>query len=346
MLTSWEDRCVLITGACGFVGANLSRVLIDHGATVIGCDRAGSSPSLRALFGGVIHPFVVLGDVTDLNDMLSLVDQVRPDVIYHLAGQGHIKDAQEEPWPAFHVNVMGTVAVLEAVRRIKPDTVVVCASSNHAYVGGPQPAFGPFLCKSLRDDESGTSGYPEANPLNGNDVYGASKAMGDRAVACYRHSLGLRTAAVRHVNAYGPGDPHATHLVIQSILACLSGAVPTLRGYGSAVKGYLHIADVVSAYLMIADRVDEVPGHAVNVTDPMSEASVLTIMRIVCAVAGLDPDRVYPAPESSSDQEGYEERLDASLMESFGWRPRFNLHTGIADTVAWYRTHRGMAWLV
>ena len=182
--------------------------------------------------------------------------------------------------------------------------------------------------------------------MNANDVYGASKAMGDRAVACYRYSLGLRAVAVRHVNSYGPGDPHATHLVTQSILACLAGAAPTLRGLGSAVKGYVHIEDVVSAYLLIADRVDDMPGHAVNVTDPASEVSVLTIMRTVCEVAGLDPDRVQPAPESSSDQEGYEERLDASLVESFGWRPRFNLHTGIADTMAWYRTHRGMAWLV
>lgn len=339
---TWLHRKVLITGATGFVGSHLMRTLCDIGATPIGLDRTATSSSLRALFGGVVHPFVVLGDVTDLDDMLSLIDQVQPDVIYHLAGQGHIKDAQENPWPAFSVNVMGTVAVLEAVRRVKPETIIVCASSNHAYVGGPQPPFSATPLKSMREDA--LSGYLETAALNGNDVYGASKSMCDRAVSCYRHSSGLRTAAVRHVNSYGPADPHPSHLVTASILSCLVGAAPTLRGQGTALKGYLHIHDVISAYLTIAEHIDELPGHAVNVTVPECEASVLEIMRIVCGVAGLEPERVQPN-DQVSDQEGYEERLDGSLIASLGWRPRFSLHTGIADTFAWYRERRGMAWL-
>ena len=136
-MNSWANRRVLVTGLNGFVGAHIAHDLLAREATVIGLDRARSFPSLRVLCGDR-HPKVVVGDVTDLDDMLSLVDQLRPDVVVHLAGVSHIKDSQEAPWPAFHVNVMGTVAVLEAVRRVKPDTIVLCASSNHAYVGGPQ----------------------------------------------------------------------------------------------------------------------------------------------------------------------------------------------------------------
>jgi len=337
---TWADRRVLITGHIGFVGSNLVRTLLDVSAKPFGVDRARSSPSLRVL--NAECPGIV-ADVTSLTDMIQILDEIRPDVVYHLAGQGHIKDAQEVPWLAFYVNVLGTVAVLEAVRRARPTTVIVCASSNHAYVGGPQPRR-PFLLKAQRED--GTSGWGEDNILNGTDVYGASKSMGDRAVACYRHSLGLRAAAVRHVNAYGPGDPHASHLVTASILSCLRGEPPQLRGQGTAVKGYLHVADVVAAYLRIAERVDELHGHAVNVTDPEAEASVLQVMTAVCAAAGLDARRIVSLPGSVSDQEGYEERLDDSQIRALGWRPTFTLHTGIADTVAWYQAHGGMSWLV
>ena len=324
----WKGRRVLVTGHAGFVGANLMAELLDRGALPMGYDHVLYSASLKAL--GADCPRVA-GDVMDLSLLMRTMHDFRPEVIYHLAGQGHIKDSQEAPFAAFHLNAMGTVAVLEAVRREAPHAVVVCASSNHAYIGGCD--FAPYV----------TARIFEKAPLAATDVYGSSKIMADVAVRCYRESYDLRAAAVRHVNAYGPADPHASHLVTGAILSCLEGKRPVLRSDGSAVKGYLHVADVVSAYLAVAERIDDLLEHAVNVAVPACEASALEVAREVMRAAGMDGEPEVLGEDLS--QSGYMERLDDGLIQSLGWVPRFGLRTGIAAAYEWYKAHGAMAWL-
>ena len=324
----WKGRRVLITGHCGFVGSNLVAALLDRGALPVGVDRVLSSPSLRVL--GVDYSAVV-ADVLDLTALLRIVHDVRPEVVIHLAGQGHITDAQEAPFAAFHLNAMGTVAVLEAVRREAPRAAVVCASSNHAYLGGLP--WTRYVAARLT----------EKHELAAADVYGASKISADVAVRCYHRSYNLRAAAVRHVNAYGPADPHASHLITGAIVSCLEGKRPVRRADGSAEKGYLHVADVVSAYLRIAERIDDLPSHAVNVAAPACEASALEVAHEVMLAAGMDGEPEVLGEDLS--QSGYMERLDDGLIQLLGWFPRFGLRTGIAATYDWYKTHGGRAWL-
>ena len=321
----WSGKRVLVTGIAGFVGANLARAAHDAGATVGGIDRAPSSPSMRALG---VDAKAIVADVTDLRAMVNAMAETRPDVVYHLAGMGHIADCQAAPFPAFDVNAMGTVVVLEAVRRAAPEATVVCASSNHVYLGG------------LSGSESR---YNEFDDLDAIDAYGSAKIAADLAVRCYGQSYDLRAAAVRHVNSYGPADPHVSHLVTGAILSCLEGKRPVLRSDGSAIKGYLHVADVVGAYLAVAERIDDLPGHAVNVAAPACEASALEVAREVMWAAGMDGE-----PEvlnQNLSQRDYVERLDDSLIRTFGWAPRFGLRTGILDVYEWYRAHGGGAWL-
>ena len=324
----WRGKRVLITGHAGFVGSNLVAALLDLDALPCGVDRVLSSPSLRALGADCLS---VVADVTDLDAMVRVLTDLRPDVVFQLAGMGHIADCQADPYQAFAVNAMGTVAVLEAVRRAAPTAAVVCASSNHAYIGGCD--FAPYV----------TARIDEKAPLAAVDAYGASKVAADTAVRCYRASYGLRAAAVRHVNSYGPADPHRSHLVTGAILSCLEGKRPVLRSDGSAVKGYLHVADVVHAYLTVAQCVESLPGHAVNVADEACEASALDIAREVMRVAGMDGEPEVRSEDLS--QRGYEERLSARVIRSIGWVPRFDLRTGIADAYAWYQKMGGMAWL-
>ena len=325
LLGFWKGRRVLVTGHSGFVGANLIAELLDRGALPLGYDRVLSSPSLRVLG---VDCMSVLGDVLDLTALRHVVADLRPQVVVHLAGASHIQESQNSPYQAFQVNAMGTVTVLEAVRREAPHAVVVCASSNHAYIGGCD--FAPYV----------TARVDEKAPLAAVDAYGASKVAADVAVRCYRHSYHLRAAAVRHVNSYGPADPHVSHLVTRAILSCLEGRRPVLRSDGSAVKGYLHVADVVSAYLAVAERIDDLSG-AVNVAGP--EASALEVAREVMRAAGMDGEPEILSEDLS--QRDYVERLDDSLIQSLGWAPRFGLRTGIADAFAWYKAHGGMAWL-
>mgnify|MGYP001578644907 CR=1 FL=1 len=326
MADFWRGRRVLVTGHAGFVGSNLGAELLDRGALPMGYDPVLYSPSLKVLGVDCAR---VAGDVADLRLLMGTMHDFQPEVIFHLAGQGHIKDSQEAPFAAFHLNAMGTVAVLEAVRREAPHyAVVVCASSNHVYLGG------------LRGSDAR---YNEHDDLDAVDAYGSSKIAADLAVRCYRESYGLRAAALRHVNSYGPADPHESHLVTGAILACLDGKRPTLRSDGSALKGYLHVCDVVEAYLLVAERVDTLPCHAVNVADREAEASAEAVARLVMRAAGMAGDPEVLGEDLS--QSGYEERLDATILRGLGWTPYHGLAGGIAATYRWYRQHGGRAWL-
>ena len=222
--------------------------------------------------------------------------------------------------------------------------VVVCASSNHVYVGGLLGHSDARLREEFRGQRRDQGFlHREVGALHAIDAYGSAKIAADLAVRCYREAYGLRAAAVRHVNSYGPADPHASHLITGAILSCLGGKRPVLRSDGSAVKGYLHIFDVVNAYLTIAERIDELPGHAVNVAAPACEASAREIAQEVMRVAGMDGEPEVLSQDLS--QQGYVERLDDSLIQSLGWFPRFGLRAGIADTYAWYQKMGGMAGL-
>ena len=323
MLT-WEGRRVLITGACGFVGANLTKMLMDCRATVIGLDRATSSPSLRALCGQG-HPPVVVGDVTDLNDMLSLVDQVRPDVIYHLAGQGHIKDSQEAPWPAFHVNVMGTVAMLEAVRRVKPDTVVVVASSNEVY-----PAGGPW-----REEQT-----PEPRTL-----YGWSKATQDAVARAYGRMFSLRVACLRHTNAVGPANPHNSHLVQAVIGALLQRRPVLLRSDGTPRKMYLAIKDVCRAYLLLAEGLISgmvLPGTAWNAGSIGIPPSVREIVERLIVLAGAGTVEIICGLGDA--ESGYEQTLDCSRLRALGWTES-GIDEALRHAYEWYYAFGFDEWL-
>ena len=340
MTDFWKGRRVLITGMAGFVGANLSRRLADLGAEVYGWDLVTSSPGLKAL---------------DVSLMLHMYDIRRiapvwypPQVVFHLAGVGHISEAQRDPLGAWQVNVGGSWNMLELCHNLRPAgqiQAVVCASSNHVFGSlnpGAKPAGTAYA--AVRQDSSRTA-WLEDDPPNQSDVYSTSKAMVDLLVRAYG-AMGLPVAALRHVNCFGPADPHQSHLVTGTICNLLEGKVPVIRSDGTPIKGYLHVDDVVSAYLILAQAMAEGKierGLAFN-AGPPGPISVLALVDLICQVTGHG-NLVPEIRAEDLSQSGYVEHLATTWLRDLGWAPKWSLAAGIADTWAWYRTHGGMAWL-
>lgn len=331
MALDWTGRRVLVTGAAGFVGSNLVRALVDGGADVVGLDLAKTSPSLRVLELGELP--MLQRDVRNAERLpwafaLGNGESAwkMPEIVFHLAGAGHIDWCQKNPLAAWEANVQGTWVVLEACRTLPAGQiqVVVVASSNHVF-GSRRAAW--------RDDD----------PCGQTDVYGTSKSMVDLLVRSYG-AMGLPVAALRHVNCFGPADPHRSHLVTGTICDLLDGKAPVIRGDGRAIKGYLHVDRIVEAYLLLAEslasgRIEA--GSAWNAA-PDAPISVLALVDTIIRFSGVDVTPEILGEDQS--QLGYVEHLDSSKLRALGWKA-YGLDIGLYETFAWYKAHGGMAWL-
>lgn len=293
-MSSWEGKRVLVTGSEGLMGRPLVAALTMQGAILSRFDMT---------FGR---------DVLIADDIRLEVRAFAPDVVFHLAAQSGVEASRSSALDTWRVNVMGTVNVLEACRAVPSIKAVVVASSNHVY--GRQDS----------------APYREDAPLRQLDTYSATKIAADVAARSYWHNYRVPTAVVRNTNCFGPDSRHTDHLIEGTILSLLRGERPVIRGTGQTRKSYLHVDDVVSAYLCIAEAIatgKASPGEAWNVAG--QSLSVLEIVDIICRLMGstLTPV-VLGQPNDQSD-----EYLDARKVKALGWQPTY-LSDGLKDTIA------------
>lgn len=344
MTEFWQGRRVLVTGAAGFIGANLAAHLQQAGATVTGLDLVNDSPCLRVL--GVTIP-VWVSDVTDPAQMRGVIGHLAPEYVFHLAGISHPRDCQRGPLRAWEVNVQGTWNVLEACRILPGGKIqaAVCASSDRVYGSLPKASV-PILPDGRRAyaavrQDSARAAWLEDDAPKQTEVYGLSKACVDLLVRSYA-TLGLPVVALRHQNAFGPADPHRSHLVTGTICQLLEGQVPVIRGDGTTIKGYLHVQDTCHAYVLLAEALmagQVASGSPVNAAG--TPCSVLALVELLIQIGG---QTVIPRILGEDlSQSGEVEILEDSRLRALGWIPT-PLEEGLSETYNWYKEHR--AWLL
>lgn len=321
---SWAGRRVLVTGAAGFLGGHLCATLVRSGASVTAVDRVPQSPVLRALGIGLT---IRVSDLLQTDE----VGRARPEFVFHLAGQSHIAAAQADPTTAYRLNVTATFNVLEACRQSRDESgdlrAVVLSSSNHIYHGG-----------YVRPRRAVT----EADALEPGDVYAATKGCADLLARAWARGFDLPVIALRHLNAYGPADPHAAHLVTATILSLLTGARPVIRSDGSPVKGYLFVDDVIAAYQHAAILASRGLRGAYNVGGAHETIAVHALVDRIIAASGQTVTPEITGEDQT--QTRYVEVLDDMRFRSTGWAPTVPLTEGLARTWQWYRDVGGMAW--
>lgn len=317
----WHGRRVLVTGASGFIPAWLIETLLGAGAEIVGYDR--SSAGALDLHPGLRDRIeLVIGDLTDQPKLEKTLADHGIQTIYHLAAQSSIAISSKSPIPAFESNIRGTWCVLDAARAYGKVETIAVASSLTAY------------------GEQESSPFDESFALNGNDPYAASKACTDIIARCYAATYGMAIAAARTANIFGPADPHLDHIIPGTLLSLLRGERPVIRSDGSPSKGYLHVSDVVSGYVLLGERAADqnVRGRAFNI-HPDEPISVLELVRLMMKVA----DRPDLEPEITRQSTNREHvwLANARAKRVLGWRQETSLEDGLRGTLGWLREHAG-----
>lgn len=327
MSDHWNGRRCLVTGGAGFGGSHLSIELAHRGSVVYVLDRALPHNSYLALSGMERRVAFVQGDIRDLELLRLTIEREQIDTIFHLAAQPLVPLSCAAPFETLSVNVMGTYAILEAMRTTETPKCLVLASSGAHY--GATSADSPIS--------------EHTEPCNHTNLYGPSKTAADVAARAYASVYGLHVAACRFMNTYGPGDMNFSRIVPRAIRTLLQGASYEFgdREDGCTRLDFLHIRDMTNAYLYVAEQIHHVRGHAINFGSG-SPISTAELARMVSRLFdGTDREPLFHGTRRSEPLIKY---LDIGKAERLlGWRPTTSLEHGLSETIEWYRSYSSPA---
>jgi CDP-glucose 4,6-dehydratase len=318
-MQSWSESRVLVTGATGMVGSWLVKRLLAEKAYVVALVLDNDPQSELWRSNAIRQVHVVNGRLESYADVERAINEHEVDTVFHLGAQTIVGTAVRSPLPTFEANVQGTWNVLEAIRQHQSLVKrAVVASSDKAY--GTKTELP----------------YDEAMSLDGRGPYDVSKSCTDLITRSYAETYGLPVAISRCGNIYGGGDLNWSRIVPGTVRDLIHERTPELRSDGTFLRDYLYVEDVVDAYMVLAENMYDgvTPGSAWNFSDerPMS---VLEIFEAVCTAAGK-PD-VKPVILNQAKGEIKDQYLDSTKAKTkLGWKPKFGLELGLAQTVAWY----------
>jgi CDP-glucose 4,6-dehydratase len=303
----------VVTGADGFLGANLVRALTAAGHEVTGTalNRKGHT-SLDALG---ISCRIEYGDVTDAAFVDRVILGSEAEWVFHLAAVSIVRKAQADPRRAHTTNIIGTLNVLEACRASAHVKAVLVASSDKAY-----------------GDHQGRA-YREDMPLLPVAPYEVSKAAADLIAQSYIHTYGLPVIVTRCATLYGPGDLNWSRLVPNSCKLAVNGRAPVIHaGAERMSREYLHVTDAARACIALATS--GAPG-AYNVgSGTWAEAGAVAAM--VAEQLGAPPPVVQGKAVPFAEIPRQE--LCTYKVRAL-WEPEIPLDAGIAETARWYRDY-------
>lgn len=341
----WRGRRVLITGHTGFKGSWLSLWLQSLGAEVTGYAlEAPTDPCLFDLARVAEGMRSVHGDVRDLDRLLGVFRDAEPEVVFHLAAQSLVRPSYAQPVDTFSVNVMGTVHVLEAIRRSAGVRAAVMVTSDKCY-----------------ENQEWIWPYRENDPMGGHDPYSASKGCAELVTQAYRDSFFQRVqftrdddqdhseppalASARAGNVVGGGDWATDRLIPDLVRSILAGKQLHLRR-PDAVRPWQHVVEALAGYLTLAEHlVADGADYAGAWNFGPGEDDARTVGWIVERLAerwreeGQDVRwTVDPGPHP---HEAGLLRLEASkARDRLGWRPRLDLGTALDWIVEWTQGYR------
>jgi UDP-glucose 4-epimerase len=309
----------LVTGAAGFIGSTLADRLLADGHSVVGVDDLSSGNSIN-IVGAERHDTYEFAkaDIVDA-DLVALVAETRPEVIFHLAAQISVSRSVDDAQFDSSVNVVGTVRLAEAARKAGVRKIVHTSSGGSIY--GTPPVY------PTNEDVS----------VNPSSPYAASKVCGEVYLNMFRNLYDLDCSHIAPANVYGPRqDPHGEAGVVAIFSKSLLSGRPTkIFGDGSDTRDYVFVDDVVDAFVRAGG--DAGSGQRFNVGTGV-ETSTRQLHTAIATAAGT-PDDPELAPPRLGDLR--RSCLDNGRARSvLGWAPRVQLADGIARTVEFFRENQ------
>ena len=327
---TFRDKKILITGNTGFKGSWLTLWLDKIGAHVIGfSDKSVTNPAMYQLLNIEKRIKQIYGDISDRDSVLSLVNDAKPDFIFHLAAQSIVSKSYSNPLDTIRTNSLGTANLLDVIVETNFNGVAVMITSDKCY-----------------ENDEREYGYIESDRLGGRDPYSASKAAAELFLFSYIKSFLLdskthRIGIARAGNVIGGGDWNPNRIIVDCVKAWISGEEVSIRN-AEATRPWQHVLEPISGYLQLAQALSLDPnlhGEAFNFGP--EEANVYTVREIANKFIDYwnlkDSDRFIKFTENTTMHEAKLLKLNCEKARlKLNWTPKLNIDECLKLVADWY----------
>ena len=331
----FKGKTVFVTGHTGFIGTWLSLWLCSLGAKVIGYSlKPPTNPSIFETVELAKQVTHIHGNVNDITHLQECLSKHKPEFVFHLAAQPLLRLSYEKPIETFQTNVMGTVNMLETIRKTPSVKVCIIMTSDKCY-----------------ENRELDYAYRESDPLGGYDPYSASKGATELVTASYRNSFfnpeninehKISVASVRAGNVIGGGDWAVDRILPDCVRSLILKEAVRVR-HPNAIRPFQYILEPISGILCLAMKMrktDDNYSEAWNFGPKLSTNKTKVkdlVIDIINEWEGGDWIDVSKLV-NESQHEANSLILDSTkAMNSLGWEPVYSIKEAIAETIRWYR---------
>lgn len=311
------NETIIVTGGTGFIGSHLVALLIAKGyKKIVVIDKELVSDSYFSSQKLQNKVTVEILDIREKNKVFSVFKKYNPSFVFHLAAEPIVFDSYIDPISTFETNIMGTVFILEAVRKLSSIKCVIVASSDKAYG---------------KTDKA----YTESSPLRGDHPYDVSKSSADLISQAYFKTYQTPVIVTRFGNVYGEGDLHLDR-IIPGICESIAKEKPLMiRSDGTYVRDYLYVQDVVMGYVTLLNKYEQIIGESFN----FSSDTTLSVLDVIKRAEKTLKRSISHRILNSAKNEIPYQHLDDKKIRKLGWKREFSFDKGLKNTFNWYEKY-------
>ena len=319
----YKGKKILVTGHTGFKGTWLCRMLVNAGAEVTGYSlEPPTEPALFHMAGLEGRMTSVIGDIRDLAHLQQTFEQARPEIVFHLAAQPIVRDSYKDPRYTYETNVMGTVNLLECVRKTPTVQSVLNVTTDKVYLN--------------REDNHA---FTEDEPLDGFDPYSNSKSCSELVTHSYINSFFNKpdspaVSTARAGNVIGGGDFANDRIIPDCVRAMQAGEPIGVRNPYST-RPYQHVLEPLAVYLTVAQKQYEDKAFAGFYNVGPDECDCVTtgeLADLFCKSWGPEAKWENRAETGAPHEASYLKLDCGKIKRVFGWKPRWHIAESVEMT--------------
>ena len=328
MVDFFKEKKIFITGHTGFKGTWLCKILVNAGAKVTGYAlNPPTNPNLFEICGIEKEMNSIIGDIRDLKSLEKAFNEAQPEIVIHMAAQPLVRDSYKDPHYTYETNVMGTVNILECIRKSDYVKSVLNVTTDKVYL-----------------NNEWEWGYRENEPLDGYDPYSNSKSCSELVTHSYKNSFfadgKIAISTARAGNVIGGGD-FAKDRIIPDCVRAVENKTDLIVRNPHSTRPYQHVLEPLYVYLMFVQKQYEEGKYAGYYNVGPDECDCVTtgdLTDLFCNAWG--DGLTWVNNYDGGPHEANFLKLDCSKLKSvFAWKAKWHIREAIEKTVEWTKVY-------